>query len=121
MKAGQLTEKIEIYSPTTTINSFGDVTKTYALFKDNVYCKIVHIGTPSVGASEYIDNRQEVGEMKAEFMCRWINGVDFDMQIKWNGAWFDIYSIIPFGRREGLRIRAVRRDYDAGSNPVANG
>jgi len=121
MKAGQLTEKIEIYEPTNTISSFGDVTKSYSLFKDNVHCKIVHIGTPSAGASEYIDNRQELGEMKVEFVCRWINDITFDMRVKWNGAWFDIYSIMPFGRREGMRVRALRRDHDEGTNPYTNG
>jgi head-tail adaptor len=120
MHAGRLTEKIEIYERTNSINDFGDVTTSYEVFKDNVYCRILHIGTPSAGASEYIDNMQELGEMKVEFECRWINGVKFDMQVKWNEAWFDIYSIIPFGRREGMRIRATRRDHDAGSNPFSN-
>lgn len=117
MKAGSLTEKIDIYQRTNSINSYGDVTPTWTEFKTDVYCRILALGTPSAGASEFSDDRQTTGEMKVEFICRWVSGVDFDMRLKWNGAYFDIYSILPFGRREGMRIRARRRDFDEGTNP----
>lgn len=48
--------------------------------------------------------------MKAEFRCRYISGLRFDDVITWNGANFDIYSIIPIGRREGMNVRARFRD-----------
>lgn len=117
MKAGSLTEKIDIYQRSNTINTFGDVIESYSLWKSGLHCRILSLGTPSAGASEFSDDRQTTGEMKIEFICRWVSGVDFDMQIKWNGAFFDVYSILPFGRREGMRIRARRRDFDEGTNP----
>jgi hypothetical protein len=117
MKAGRLHEKIDIKRPTRTVNSFGDVIDTLSMWKEGVRCKITNIGTPSAGASEYIQNAQRVGEMKAEFECRWISGVQFDDVVFWNGGRFDIYSILPIGRREGMRIRARRRDNTGDSNP----
>jgi len=110
MKAGRLSEKIDIYRPTRTVNSFGDVIDSYASWKSGVHCRILHLGTPSAGASEFSDDNQEVGEMKAEFICRWISGIQFDDVIIWNGGHFNLYSILPIGRREGMRLRARRRD-----------
>lgn len=110
MKAGQLSEKIDIYRPTRTINQFGDVIETYAEWKMGVRCSILSLGTPSAGASEFTDDDQEVGEMKAEFKCRWVSDIKFDDVIVWNGGHFNLYSILPIGRREGMRLRARRRD-----------
>lgn len=110
MKAGELSEKIDIYRPTRTVNSFGDVTDSYTLWKEGVRCRITHLGTPSAGASEFQDDDQEVGEMKAEFKCRWISDIRFDDVLVWNGGHFNLYSILPIGRREGVRLRARRRD-----------
>jgi len=110
MKAGELSEKIDIYRPTRSINSFGDIANSYEIWKEGVRCKITHLGTPSAGASEFQDDDQEVGEMKAEFKCRWISDIRFDDVLIWNGGHFNIYSILPIGRREGMRLRARRRD-----------
>lgn len=110
MKAGELSEKINIYRPTRTVNQFGDVVEVYEEFKMGVRCKITSLGTPSAGASEFTDDDQEVGEMKMELKCRWISDVRFDDVIVWNGGHFNLYSILPFGRREGMRLRARRRD-----------
>lgn len=118
MKAGSLTEKIDIYQRTNTVNTYGDVIESYSVFKSGVRCRILSLGTPSAGASEFSDDRQTSGELKIEFITRWVSGVDFDMRIVWNGAHFDVYSILPFGRREGMRIRARRRDFDGGTNPT---
>lgn len=113
MRAGDLSEKIDIYRPTRTVNQFGDVIDTYAEWKMGVHCRITHLGTPSAGASEFTDDDQEVGEMKAEFKCRWISDIKFDDVIIWNGGHFNLYSILPIGRREGMRLRARRRDNGA--------
>jgi hypothetical protein len=110
MRAGRLSEKIDIYRVTRTINSFGDVIDAYAAWKTDVRCQVTHLGTPSAGASEFSDDNQEVGEMKAEFLCRWISDIRFDDVIIWNGGHFNLYSILPIGRREGMRLRARRRD-----------
>ncbi len=110
MKAGELSEKIDIYRPTRSINSFGDIDDRYEIWTEGVRGKITHLGTPSAGASEFQDDDQEVGEMKAEFKCRWISDIRFDDVLIWNGGHFNIYSILPIGRREGMRLRARRRD-----------
>lgn len=110
MRAGSLNEKIDIYRPTTTVDSFGDVKESYAIFKEGVRCSLLSLGTPSAGASEFTADNQEVGEMKAEFKTRWISGIQFDDVIVWNGGHWNLYSILPIGRREGMRLRARRRD-----------
>jgi hypothetical protein len=110
MRAGELNEKIDIKRVTRSVNSFGDPIDSLADFKTGVRCKVVHVGTPSAGASEFSDDDQTVAEMKAEFRCRYISGLRFDDVITWNGANFDIYSIIPIGRREGMNVRARFRD-----------
>lgn len=113
MRAGQLNEKIDIYRPSRTINQFGDVIHSYTLWKEGIRCKITALGTPSAGASEFNDDDQEVGEMKSEFVTRWVSGVQFDDVIVWNGGIFNLYSVLPIGRREGMRLRARRRDNDS--------
>jgi len=118
MKAGELSEKIDIYRVSRSINAFGDIVETFTLWKEGVRCKILHLGTPSAGASEFSDDDQEVGEMKAEFKCRWISGIRFDDEIEWNGGRFNIYSVLPIGRREGVRLRGRRRDNTDDSNPA---
>jgi len=117
MKAGDLYEKIDIYRVSRTVNSFGDVVESLSLWKEGVRCNILHLGTPSAGASEFSDDDQTVGEMKAEFKCRWVSGIQFDDVIEWNGGRFDVYSILPVGRREGMRLRGRRRDNQGDSNP----
>lgn len=121
MKAGELFEKIDIYRVgTPSVDAFGDVTQARSLLYGGVRCNILHLGTPSAGASEFSDDDQEVGEMKAEFKCRWINDLRFDDEIEWNGGRFNIYSILPIGRREGMRVRGRRRDNTNDSNPLDN-
>tara|TARA_R100001440_G_scaffold38577_1_gene58225 strand:+ start:76 stop:432 length:357 start_codon:yes stop_codon:yes gene_type:complete len=110
MRAGELNEKITIKRVTRTVNSYGDAIDALSDFKVDVRCKIMHLGTPSAGASEFNDDAQTVAEMKAEFRCRYISGLRFDDVIIWNGGTFDIYSIIPIGRREGMNVRARLRD-----------
>ena len=117
MKAGSLHEKIDIYRVTRSINSFGDAIETESLWRGGVRCSILHLGTPSAGASEFSDDDQTVGEMKAEFKCRWVSGIQFDDIIEWNGGRFNLYSILPVGRREGMRLRGRRRDNQDDSNP----
>ena len=51
--------------------------------------------------------------MKSEFLTRWVSGVQFDDVIVWNGGIFNLYSVLPIGRREGMRLRARRRDNDS--------
>ena len=121
MKAGELYEKIDIYRKAEpTVDAWGDVVNTESVWKEGVRCSILHLGTPSAGASEFSDDDQEVGEMKAEFKCRWINDLRFDDEIEWNGGRFNIYSILPIGRREGMRVRGRRRDNQDDSNPLDN-
>ena len=89
MRAGELNEKITIKRVTRTVNSYGDAIDAL---------------------SDFNDDAQTVAEMKAEFRCRYISGLRFDDVILWNGGTFDIYSIIPIGRREGMNVRARLRD-----------
>ena len=118
MRAGELHDKFTIYSVATSVNSFGDFVKTETVRYENVRCSVVHMGTPSAGASEFTDDDQRVGEMKIEFKSRYLSGVEFSDVILYNGGRFNVYSILPIGRREGMRIRARRRDNTNDSNPA---
>lgn len=118
MRAGDLFDKIDIYSVTRTVTNYGDVTEERTIWKEGIRCKVTHLGTPSVGGSEFTDDGQEVGEMKIEFKTRYLSGITFDMEIEYNGGDFNVYSILPIGRREGMRIRAKRRDNQDDSNPA---
>ena len=61
MRAGDLFDKIDIYSVSRTITNFGDVTLERTIWKEGIRCKVTHLGTPSVGGSEFSDDNQEVG------------------------------------------------------------
>jgi hypothetical protein len=110
MRAGDLHDTMDIYRKTMVINSFGDAVYSSSVWKQGVRCKVMHLGTPSAGASEYSDDSQEVGEMKIEFKCRYISGLQFNDLAYYNGAYFNVYSILPIGKREGMRVRAYWRD-----------
>ena len=118
MRAGDLHDKFDIFSVTQTVTSFGDFTRTESLRYSGVRCSVVHMGTPSAGASEFLDDDQRVGEMKIEFKCRYLSGVEFSDIIIYNGGRFNVYSILPIGKREGMRIRARRRDNVNDQNPA---
>ncbi len=119
MRAGDLHDTMDIYRKTKSIDSFGEAIYTSAVFKSGVRCRVTHLGTPSAGASEYSDDNQEVGEMKIEFKCRYISGLQFNDLAYYNGAYFNIYSILPIGRREGMRIRAFWRDSQGAPIPTS--
>jgi len=118
MRAGDLHDKFSIYSVAQNVNTYGDWVETETLRYGNVRCMVVHMGTPSAGASEFTDDDQRVGEMKIEFKCRYLSGIEFSDIIMYNGGRFNVYSILPIGRREGVRIRARRRDNTNDSNPA---
>ena len=118
MRAGDLHDFFDIYSVTTTVNSFGDLVKTESIRYAKVRCQVLHMGTPSAGASEFTDDDQRVGEIKVEFKARYLTGIEFSDIIQYNGGRFNVYSILPIGRREGVRIRARRRDNTSDTNPV---
>ena len=116
MRAGDLHDKFSIYSVTTQVNTWGDFIQTEAIRYADVRCSVLHMGTPSAGASEFTDDDQRVGEMKIEFKTRYLSGDEFSDVIYYNGGRFNVYSILPIGKREGMRIRARRRDNTNGSN-----
>ena len=53
MRAGELNEKITIKRVTREVNAFGDVMDATTIWKTGVRCKVMHLGTPSAGASEF--------------------------------------------------------------------
>jgi hypothetical protein len=118
MRAGDLHDKFDIYAVTQTVNVWGDFVSAETIRFSGVRCSILHMGTPSAGASEFTDDDQRVGEMKIEFKCRYLSGVEFSDVIYYNGGRFNVYSILPIGKREGMRIRARRRDNTNDSNPA---
>ena len=119
MRAGDLHDKFDIYRVNQTVNSWGDFVETEAPRYRDVRCSVLHMGTPSAGASEFTDDDQVVGEMKIEFKCRYLPNIEFSDIIYYNGGRFNVYSILPIGKREGVRIRARRRDNINDSNPTA--
>jgi len=119
MRAGDLHDKMSIYSVDVTVNSWGDFVETETIRYENVRCSVLHMGTPSAGASEFTDDDQRVGEMKIEFKTRYLPNIEFSDVILYNGGRFNVYSILPIGKREGVRIRARRRDNIDDSNPTA--
>ena len=71
MRAGDLHDKMDIYSVATVVNSWGDFTRTEAVRYANVRCSVLHMGTPSAGASEFTDDDQRVGETCAGCSLEW--------------------------------------------------
>lgn len=118
MRAGDLHDKMDIYQVTQTVNAWGDMTEAESIRYSGVRCSILHMGTPSAGASEFTDDDQRVGEMKIEFKTRYLSGVEFSDVIYYNGGRFNVYSVLPIGKREGMRIRARRRDNTNDQNPA---
>ena len=118
MRAGQLFDKLDVYQEAKSVSAFGDIVSTRTIRYQGVRCKVLHMGTPSAGASEFTDDMQRVGEIKIEFLCRYLANLEFSDIIIYNGGEFDVYSILPVGRREAVRIRARRRDNVSDSNPI---
>ena len=119
MRAGDLNEKIHIrYDGVGPGNEFGMTSNAHTINDYSTWAKVTGLGTSASGAGEFEVEGSMVNEFRAEFVTRYLTGLHPEMAISWNGMIFDIYSIIPIGRREGMRIRGVARGRrDTNSTP----
>lgn len=102
MKAGRLTEEIQIERATSTVNEYGTPEPTWA--------PICTLRAEKVEQStvEYIRNFGASDEEAVIFRARFFEGVTNADRVKWQGEAFNIKSVAPIGRRKGLELRCVR-------------
>lgn len=110
-RIGQLDHKINFRKEFITVDSNGDKVSTTSTIKNDVWCSIKFVGTPSAGASEErIDDEQVTGKIKIEATCRYFPGVSFQSYFVYENTIFDIYSILVLGKKEWLQVRGQMRD-----------
>jgi len=104
VRAGRLTESIQIYSYTSTQDSYGQETKTYTL------TSTVRAEVKTLSESENENGGKIDGKSVYQFYLRYtdINKKD---RITWNGRDFEIIEIITFGNRRGdMKIKAATNE-----------
>ena len=102
MKSGRLTEVIQIERSTNTINDAGTPTLTWARICTLRAEKVEQTTT------EYIRNFGASDEEAVIFRARFFDGISNADRVVWNGDAFNIQSVAPIGRREGVELRCVR-------------
>lgn len=89
MKAGLLTEAIEIYEPIITTTEYGNTKKTWGLFYKTRANVIYNSG------SRIVENQEIFYPTNITFIVRKYVPVKEPMRIKFNDKYYQIISITP--------------------------
>jgi hypothetical protein len=100
MRAGLLDRQITLQSPTTTIGNDGTPATTFATFAT------LRAQRLEATLDEYVRNYGASTERLMIFRTRYIDGVQGDFQIVFEGEQFVIKQIKEIGRRKALEFRA---------------
>lgn len=104
MKAGRLTEEIQIERFTSTINEYGTPTQ--------IWTRLCTLRAERVEQSttEYIRNYGASDENVVILRARFFDGITNADRVIWNGEAFNIKQSVPIGRRQGIELRCVRME-----------
>lgn len=100
MRAGLLTERIRIDTPTTTQNAYGESTTTWSTLA-TVWASV----DPLTG-SEGLRAKAVYAECSHKIVIRWLDGVTQQCRVYWNSQYLDIMSVADKGRADGIEIIA---------------
>lgn len=102
MKAGKLTEEIQIERFTDDVDEYGtpvmDWTPLAVLRAEKV----------EQSTTEYFRNFGATDEEVVIFRARFFEGVSNADRVIWQGDAFNIRQVTPIGRRKGVELRCVR-------------
>lgn len=99
MRSGNLKHKIDITSYADVKNDFGEVEKSFSVFK-TTYASIV-----PVSGKEYFASKQTNAEVSHKIECRFISGITPSMRIVYGARVFNIESVINI--REANKILQI--------------
>jgi len=105
MNIGELDKRIEIYSSSSTTDSWNHVNLTRNL-KGRYWAKVIY-----KSGAEKQSADQRVGVDKIEFIIRYQSDLSTKAaSVKYGTDFHDIHSIEIIGRKEGLRLVTTVRD-----------
>ena len=100
MRAGSLDSRIVFQSPTVDRLALGGNETTWSDERED-WAAAVHLR-----GQELLAAQQVAGEEIVVFTVRWFDGSSVTWRIVHDNRNYDIFSIAPIGRCEGLRITA---------------
>lgn len=103
LRAGDMDRRIELLSRSTTRNGFGEAVESFTLAA-TVWAQVIR---KEGEETERSNDVQLQARETAIFRIRWRAGMTRDMRIRWDGADWDIQSIIEIGRKAGLELQAI--------------
>jgi len=102
MNIGRLDRKIVIETPSQSANTSGEWTQTWSTYHTTF------ANVQKAGGTETLQADKTTATNKVKFKIRFFAGINEDMRIVYDGAYFDITEIQELDR-EGLWISANKR------------
>ena len=102
MKAGKLTEELQVERSTSTLNEYGTPSTTWAKLA------VLRAEKVEQTTTEYIRNFGAADEEVVIFRTRFFDGISNADRLIWKGDAFNIQSVATIGRRTGVELRCVR-------------
>lgn len=102
MKAGRLTETIQIQRRAEEINDFGTPSTVWRPFAT------VRAERIDQSTEEFMRTFGTSDEEAVVFRIRFVDGMSNADRVLWKGEPFDIKQVTPIGRRKGFDLRCVR-------------
>jgi len=94
MRIGKLRHRITFQQRTTTQNSYGELTETWADYATR------WASVEPLKGREYFSAKQTQAEVDVRFRCRYLSGLNTaDFRIKYGSRIYDIVSIINVDER----------------------
>ena len=100
IKSGELDKRLTIRRATKTINTVGEEVETFVDVA-TVWGKVKYLR-----GSERYAAKQVIANMELEFIIRFRPDVTVKDLIRYDGTDYDLYEILPIGKKEGLQIKA---------------
>jgi SPP1 family predicted phage head-tail adaptor len=99
MRAGTLDRTITIQASTTTVDQYGTATEAWTDFAP---CRAQLV---TATTTDFLKAYGETETAVAVFRIRWLDGVNANMRVAYNGQNYLIMEITEIGRRIGLELR----------------
>lgn len=109
MNIGSFNKQIKLYSPVTTVNSFGETEITNYTLEITALARRRDIEWSTIG--EEVHGKQLVVEARTEFYIkRFRPAIKESWIVLYNSRYYEITRVDEFGKSEFTRILALRRD-----------
>lgn len=104
MNAGRMDRKVDLLRPTTSTDSFGQVSETFTTEA------AVWAQKKDVTAREAVEADQVVAQIRTEWTIRWRSDITPQWRIRYGSEIYTIDGILEIGRREGMKILSTNKD-----------